>query len=65
MDLPLNATWAENLLPSQRINTLDHPSVHQLLAVIKSQMTKSPVEVVNVHAPQGHSKRNEDLGGVW
>src|SRR5258706_2732144 len=65
MDLSLNTPWAEGLLSTQRIYTLNHTPIHQLLALVKCQMTKSPVQVVNVHTPQGSSKRDKDLRGLW
>src|SRR5258706_8016536 len=65
MDLSLNTPWAEGLPSMQRIYTLNHTPIHQLLALVKRQMTKSPVQVVNVHTPQGSSKRDEDLQGLW
>jgi len=65
MDLSLNAPWAEGLPSTQCIYTLNHTPIHQLLALVKCQMTKLSVQVVNVHTPQGSSKRDKDLRGLW
>ena len=61
MNLPLNAPRAEILPPAQRIHPFDQASIDKLLALVKRQMAKSPVEVVNVQTPQGRSKRDKDL----